>query len=877
MSKRVFRLDDEKSRDIMISGGKGANLCRLIKADFPVPPGFVISASACRDYFESINIETDIEKLNEPSLKGWEDVCEVIRDKIISAEIMDDLSRNILTFYDDLAAGLKGDSAFAVRSSATAEDLGEASFAGQHATYYYVGRENLLSMVKHCWASLFSYEAVSYRDAQGVRHDAVFMAVIVQQMIRSEISGITFTADPVTGDADRIIIESSWGMGAAIVDGRVTPDRYIFSRDGQELIEKRIADKQRLVPPDLDKGSHGRLRDVPHEKRQVETLAEDTAREIAGWGVRAEEHFGRPQDMEWALSGGRLYILQSRPITVMGRLEADRDVKGKYVLFKAVAENFMEPITPLTQDIIDYVKPPGFLFINSRAYVDLRILKALLPFKGTDEELALSFYEMSLELGNMKFSRTRLLIMPLMLFFGYMFFGLILARTRKMPDDFMDGYRELCRTVDEDDSYGPAETITRLWSWSWLRFFEPMGNMVVFVNLSSVRYMIDLNVLKGLFQSWMPEAGEEALVTYCSGEEGVLSVEMGRGIAELALFSKKDDFVKEALLNNQPEQALKLLDADPRGLEFMARLGRFLEKNGHRALKEIELRSPRWREDPLPVIGMIRNYMSVDSEAGGQERKVEDSRRLIKEKARKELECKPLERVLGIRRKIIERMSAKIRYFAKLRENSRFYHIMGLDIVRRKIIRIEDKLMAQGLLKCRDDIFFLKLKEINELLYGALAWTDVEDRIRERRIEHIRLTKINPPKTIGIELKPKEVDDGDESGADILEGQSASPGIHEGRAHVILNPSMDVELAPGEVLVAPYTDPAWTPLFLTAGAAVVEVGSYLSHAGTVAREFGMPCVVDAAGCTNRIQTGYIIRVDGDRGKVTILFREGSME
>jgi len=206
-----------------------------------------------------------------------------------------------------------------------------------------------------------------------------------------------------------------------------------------------------------------------------------------------------------------------------------------------------------------------------------------------------------------------------------------------------------------------------------------------------------------------------------------------------------------------------------------------------------------------------------------------------------------------------------------MRENSRFYWIMAAYITRKKILRLETRLIAQGTLRCRDDIFYLECAEVEDLERGALGWTDVEERIAERRREHVRLSKITPPRTIGLTLPPRPAAEGADAGdAALLRGQTASPGRCEGTARVILDPAVDVELRPGEVLVAPYTDPAWTPLFLTAGAAVVEVGSFLSHAGTVAREYGLPCVVDVDGCTTRLRTGDRLLVDGDAGTVRVL-------
>ena len=293
--------------------------------------------------------------------------------------------------------------------------------------------------------------------------------------------------------------------------------------------------------------------------------------------------------------------------------------------------------------------------------------------------------------------------------------------------------------------------------------------------------------------------------------------------------------------------------------------------HGHRALKEFELSAVRWEEDPAPVIGMIRNYLLVDTNLDEAESNIENQRAQLRGDLAGELALLPLESVGRPRWRIMNFLIDQTKYYMKLRENSRFYHIMGFYAARKKVLKIEQSLLDRGHLKCKDDIFYLTWDEITQLDNQSLGWSDVEDTIRGWHMEHIRLTKMAPPKTIGIEL-PELESSGD---CNNLNGQSASPGRFEGVARVIMDPATDSEIEPGEILVAPYTDPAWTPLFLTANAAVIEGGSYLSHAGTVAREYGMPCVVDVANCTSKITTGMRIVVDGSNGSVTILTEEES--
>jgi pyruvate,water dikinase len=450
----------------------------------------------------------------------------------------------------------------------------------------------------------------------------------------------------------------------------------------------------------------------------------------------------------------------------------------------------------------------------------------------------------------------------------YLTIAVLLARMRALPDGALDGYRALCRAVEGDEAIGPEAALRRLWLLP--RILDPIANMPLFVNLGCGQGFLWMGVLRRLVRRWAPDLRADAEGLLSSGSEGVLSAEMGRGISMLATEARSHP-VRDILVREAPTEMLAKLRQEPAARAFLGHLDAFLATNGHRGVKEFELRSVRWEEDPSAVLGMVRNYLLIEGDPLAHETKAAEARAGVVRELRERLDRLRLERAFGFRYRLIEAVAGRWRYFLKLRENSRFYHIMGLATVRKKILRAETELLREGKLKCKDDVFFLLFSEIQALRDGSLGWPDVEDRIRERRIEHIRLCKMGPPKTIGFELpRPPAAEAG--PGGLLLRGQSASTGRYEGTARVILDPSIDAELLPGEVLVAPYTDPAWTPLFLTAGAAVVEVGSYLSHAGTVAREFGMPCVVDVAEATVRIRTGDRVAVDGHAGSVRIVGR-----
>ena len=862
-------LNEIRRDDVGTAGGKGANLGDLLQGGFPIPPGFVVSAQACRSLFRSIQLEEACRALRNASPQEFARSCRTIRHIIENTELPTRLADGIMAAHETLVHNRRSNLVCAVRSSATAEDLGDASFAGQHATYYYVEGPHLLKMIKSCWASLWNGEAVSYRTTHGIDHSQVFMAVVVQEMIRSEISGVTFTANPITGSGKEIVTESSWGMGAAIVDGRVSPDHYVMDRDGLKLLEKRIAEKRFMVPSHIDDAAKTRLQKVPHGMRHKETLAPELIRTISEWSIKAEEHFGSHQDVEWAVSEGNLYILQSRPITAMGKEEIGEDIDAPYVIFKPLLENFTDPLTPITQDVISMLfAPPLIRLIGGWTYLSIKHIKKILPFRVMDQDVAELLYDMNIR-EPMKVSLLKLPFFCGMAFFAYLAAGVLFARTRRIPDDFMDSYRKLCQKVDRDDTLGPFEALRRLFSWS--KFLEPIGHHAIFVNLTSMRYVFGMDILRSLVRRWTPDVRVDAEALLCSGTDGVLSAEMGRGIQALAKEARRHASVRKLLETDRPENVLAKLQNEPEAKAFLKQLNHFLSINGHRALKELELQSSRWEEDPSPVLGMIRNYLLATSEPVGQEKRIERTRKELESTIRGGLRKYPLEKLLGIRWRLIRYVANRTKFFTKMRENSRFYHIMGFCSVRKKILSIETELMDQRKLRCKDDIFFLRLKEIEEMHSGELDWQHVEDRIRNRRMAHIRLSKMMPPKTVGMVMyEPSSRTPAEMDTSMVFHGQSASPGSYEGVARVILDPSIDIELKPAEILVAPYTDPAWTPLFLTAGAAVVEIGSYLSHAGTVAREFGMPCVVDVADCTKKIHTGARVQVDGDQGIVRLI-------
>lgn len=833
VSELITPLDAACAADVVRFGGKAANLGELCRAGLPVPRGYVISTEACRQFFAHTGILSDVTAARDA------------RSRIASIPIPAELEDEILCFH---RAFFEDDARVAVRSSATTEDLAGASFAGQHATYYHVTSATLSKFVRDCWMSLFHDCAVAYRDAMGVA-ELPLMAVIVQQLVPASVSGVTFTNDPM-GDDTVLVIESAWGMGAAIVDGRVTPDRYRVQRADLEIRDRRISDKRFMVTCERQLP---RLRPVPADDRLRPTLTDAVARRVATIALQCESLLGAPQDVEWAIAGEEIHLLQSRPVTTPAPVSAA--VPGRWVLFKPLAENFTEPLTPLTVDLMSRFNIPFIRFVNGWVYINLDVVRACMPIRLSDEELI----EATLLRGLPENPRVRWSYLPVWLVMAatyYLLLGVFLARTRRLPADIMSRFRERVQAALEDprlDAHGAVAGLVAVPG-----FLTPVGDLPLQINIMSGRHFFLMPVLRALLRHWCPGLPADAFELLTGGMQDVASTEMSAAIRDLADQARNDETVRAVFEQASAESVHDELRRTDATADFLESLDGFLNVHGHRAIKEFDLSTPRWREDPTAVLGMVRNLL----ERG--ELPELDKHRQPRELLRHTL----ANRLRGFRWWLVRYLVERIRYFTRLRENSRFYHSMIMDLARSKVLDQETALLAAGRLRCRDDIFFLGLEEIDALADGRLEFEDVEPRIRQRRQEHTRRSRTGAPLLLG--LATAHGDDADDDAR--LAGYGASPGVAEGCARVILDPVSQGALQPGEILVAPYTDPAWTPLFMSAAAAVVEVGSYLSHAGTVAREFGLPCVVDAAGCTLRIRTGDRLRVDGTSGAVWILER-----
>lgn len=821
-------------------GGKAAQLHWLIENGFPVPDARVLSVSAFHQHFPGLD------PAHPPPAPE------------LSAALRDSLENACATLLDETTSHL------AVRSSALGEDGSAFSYAGQHATYYYVNASTLPKAVSDCWMSLFSPAANAYRRHLKVDSPDFGMAVIIQRMVQADRAGVCFTRDPSGARSDLALIEAAWGLGAALVDGRVSPDRYWTDSEGR-LVRQRIGRKRLRVAANLPDPSAPRLEPVPLPLQTMPVLSAGEVDHIGATARRIARLKRTPQDIEWAFSNGEFFVLQTRPVTAIAP-RPGTDIPGRWVLFKPLIENFSEPLTPMTVDLLRRVLPPIGGFIHGWYYLNLDRLQRVNPLRTSDAQLArlLLLRKPSNTPGDIQASpagwRLAGLIRAVtLLLAGYLSAGAFWSRASRAPPERLSDFAEHCERVLADPECDALEALKRLLHNR--HPLRPIGEYPIQINLASGRYMILLGVLKRLLRRLAPHYDQTDLALLCSGGRGMLSRSMVEEIQALARIASRDSQVRTLLLDEKGITIGSLSELDAAS-EFSLGLAGFLSRFGHRTMRELELATPRWREDTTAVLQMIRSALRNLPVEDGTGDTPDHHGQLLAARDR-------LHQALRGRssRALVDWLIRRIQHYAMLRENSRHYHAMLFDTVRRKLLMLENQLLATGRLRCADDVFFLEYPQIRALAEGRSDWRDVEDAIRVRRRDHQRRSQQPPPETINVDLPDTSLP---VPGGRRLLGDCASPGMVEGVARVIFDPAMDAGLEPGEILVAPYTDPAWTPLFPSAAAIVVEIGSYLSHAGTLAREFQVPCLVDVALCTQRIRSGQRVRVNASEGWLEIL-------
>jgi rifampicin phosphotransferase len=859
----VLGLQEVDKTQVALVGGKGAHLGELSRIEgVRVPGGFCVTTVAFRRIMaEAPSIGGRLDRLSRLN----PDDREAIRTR--SAEI-----RRILegiAIPDDLAAAITGalarlgeHAAYAVRSSATAEDLPTASFAGQQDSYLnVVGPPAILQHVSWCWASLFTERAVTYRLRNGFDHRKVHMAVVVQQMVFPQAAGIFFTADPVTANRKVASVEASFGLGEAVVSGLVNADAYKV-RDG-EVVAKAVATKHRAICA-LPAGGTQELAIEP-ERQEQPALTDAQAVRLAQLGRRIEAHFGRPQDIEWCLVDDGFQIVQSRPITTLFPIPAAGDQENHVYVSVGHQQMMTDPMKPLGLSLFQLTALRPMYEAGGRLFVDVTEGLAspasragLLEVLGNSDPLIRDALQTVLDRGDFiptlpdespgeppaggppaQIETDPAIVTELI--------GRSQASIAALKRDIQTRSGEALL----DFILADIQELKRI-------MFDPQSHQVIMAAMGATWWLNDQ------LHAWLDE--KNAADTLTQSVPNNVTSEMGLALLDVADVIRPHADVVAFLQDVQDEGFLDVLPKLEGGGEARDAIRAYLDTYGMRCVGEIDITRPRWSERPttlVPVIlANIKNF-----EPGAGKRRFEHGRQ---EAWKKEQEL--LERVRALpdgERKAdeVKRMIDRVRTFIGYREYPKYGIVSRYFVYKQALMEEAERLVQAHVLREEEDIFYLTFQEIHDVV----RTNQVDDQlIRQRKDAFRSYQALTPPRVL---TSDGEVIAGaygrDDLPTGALVGLPVSAGTIEGRARVILDMA-EADLEPGDILVTAYTDPSWSPLFVAITGLVTEVGGLMTHGAVIAREYGLPAVVGVEHASRLIRDGQRIRVHGTDGYVEIL-------
>ncbi|HEY7192595.1 MAG TPA: rifamycin-inactivating phosphotransferase [Gemmatimonadales bacterium] len=863
MSDYVLSFEQIDQTHISFVGGKGAHLGELSRIDgLRVPDGFCVTTDAFeRIMAEAPSIADRLDSLSR--LKP--DEGEAIRE--LGAEIRRTLEETAIP--DDLAAAIRRplarlgeDAAYAVRSSATAEDLPTASFAGQQDTYLnVVGPAAILRHVSRCWASLFTERAVTYRLRNGFDHRKVQMAVVVQQMVFPEAAGILFTADPVTSNRKVASVEASFGLGEALVSGVVNADIYKV-RDG-EIVAKAIARKQFAVDPSPRGGTHEQA--IEPERQEQPALTDAQVARLVQLGRQIEAHFGRPQDIEWCLVAEDFHIVQSRPITTLFPIPATGDRENHVYVSVGHQQMMTDAMKPLGISFWQMTTPRPMAEAGARLFVDVTQALAspasragLLEVMGRGDPLIRDALQTILDRGDFiqplpdgPLGATPPAAAPPPIEADAAIVAELIARNQ-------DSISALKRDIDRKSGTALFDFILTDLQELKRILFDRRSHQV-FITAMEATWWLNENL-----QEWLGEKNAADLLTQSVPNN--ITSEMGLALLDVADVIRPHPDVVAFLERVEDEEFLDALPRLAGGRDARDAIGAWLDKYGMRGVGEIDITRPRWRERPttlVPIIlGNVKNF-----ESGGGERRFEQGRQ---EAWKKEQDL--LERVRALpdgerRAEETKRKIDQVRTFIGYREYPKYGMVSRYFVYKQALLEEAERLVQAHVLREEEDIFYLTFEEFHDVVRTHHIDNQL---IRERKDAFRFYQALTPPRVL---TSDGEVVAGayrrDDVPAGSLVGLPVSAGTIEGRARVVLDIAK-ADLEAGDILVTAYTDPSWTPRFVAIKGLVTEVGGLMTHGAVIAREYGLPAVVGVEHATRVIRDGQRIRVHGTEGYVEIL-------
>ncbi|OUB91155.1 phosphoenolpyruvate synthase [Bacillus thuringiensis serovar medellin] len=868
MSSFVLNFQEIENTQLSLVGGKGLNLGELTNIQgIQVPEGFCVTTVGYEKAIEqNEELQTLLQQLTKLKMEERAQIGEMskkIREVIMAVQIPSDVVESVAHYLSRFG----NEHAYAVRSSATAEDLPYASFAGQQDTYLnIIGKENILQHIKKCWASLFTDRAVIYRMQNGFDHNQVSICVVVQKMVFPEASGILFTADPITSNRKVLSIDASFGLGEALVSGLVSADNYKVKED--EIVEKVIAMKK-LAIYGRKEGGTVRKKIAPN-KQKFQTLTEQQILQLARIGRQIEAYFGCPQDIEWCLAHDTIYIVQSRPITTLYPIPEEND-GGNHVYISVGHQQMMT----------DAMKPLGLSFF---------LLTTSAPMRKAGGRL---FVDATQRLASPA-SRDYLIN--------------TLGKSDPLIRDALttvverDNFITLLPDDEKEKSVGkgvpPASTqpeiendpaiVTELIKNSEASLEELKQNMQLKSGVNVLDFILeDIQQLKKVLfnpqsiavimagmnaSTWINEKMEQwlgeknAADTLSQSVQNNITSEMGLALMDVADVIRPYKEVITYLQHVEDDSFLNELVQFKGGEEARDAILTFLNKYGMRCSGEIDITKTRWSEKPTTIIPMILNNIR-DFEYGASKRKFEEG---LQEALKKEEELVDrLQHLSGGKQKVEEtkRMIRNIRNFIGYREYPKYGMINRYFIYKQALLKEAEQLVQSGVIHEVDDIYYLTFEELHEVV--CTNKLDYE-LIQKQKNDYKLYEKLTPPRIMTSDgeiitgkYKRENLPD------DAIVGLPVSSGVIEGRARVILNME-EANLEEGDILVTAFTDPGWTPLFVSIKGLVTEVGGLMTHGAVIAREYGLPAVVGVENATKLIKDGQRIRVHGTEGYIEVL-------
>ncbi|MFF0142250.1 rifamycin-inactivating phosphotransferase [Streptomyces sp. NPDC005227] len=853
-------VDETRVADV---GGKGAHLGGLSRIEgIRVPAGFCVTTEAFRRIVaEAESVDEQLEQLSRlapDDREGIRTLSAQIRRTIEEIAIPGDLAAEITRALDRHGER----AAYAVRSSATAEDLPTASFAGQQDTYLNVmGVQAVLQQVSRCWASLFTERAVAYRRRNGIDHRTVRMAVVVQRMVFPHAAGVLFTADPVTGNRKVSTVDAGFGLGEALVSGLVNPDAFRVRQD--EIVSKVIAAKQRALHA-LPTGGTREVTIDPDRQEQP-ALTDAQVVRLVRLGRRIEAHFGRPQDIEWCLVGDGFQIVQSRPITTLFPIPESDDEENHVYVSVGHQQMMTDPMKPLGLSMWQLTAMAPMHAAGGRLFVDVARRLAspagragLLDMMGKGDPLVRDALETVLAHDD---------FIPSLPDGGP---GGLPGRGASAPietdpaivTELIERSRASISALEHDirSKSGPGlfDFLLEAFEEHKRVLSDPLSMQVIMAGMEATWWLNDK------LREWLGEKNAADTLTLSAPDN--ITSEMGLALLDVADVIRPHPEVVAFLQGVQDEGFLDDLAKLAGGTEARDAIEAYLDRYGMRCVGEIDITRPRWRERPATLVPVILDNVRI-FEPGAAERRFEQGRRRAQEK-----EQDVLSRLRTLpdgdqKADETQQMIDRVRTFIGYREYPKYGIITRYFVYKQALLEEAGRLVQAGALREREDSFYLTFQEFHDVARSH----QVDDRLIQQRKDAFRSYQgLTPPRVL---TSDGEAVTGayrrDDVPAGALIGLPVSAGTIEGRARVILDMA-EADLEAGDILVTTFTDPSWSPLFVGIAGLVTEVGGQMTHGAVIAREYGLPAVVGVEQATRLIRDGLRIRVHGTDGYVELL-------